>query len=212
MAVSSKIAGLSGASMGAAGLGGYAVYSHVKSGDVKEETSYRTKISHALLSLSGTDHQSNWEKRLSSLKTADESSLVEELKALKTKQSPSAATWTDVQTWCNNNIDGRFTNGEELKFVNLRTYCVFSISEKIPSVIATGTEHSDAKWTGALSKFKIYSGKLSSEFETLKSNSASTNDAQQLKTTCEKYYDKPFLSEEDEEFKSVKGVCVDQQN
>ncbi|AEW45842.1 hypothetical protein MHC_04930 [Mycoplasma haemocanis str. Illinois] len=211
MALSLKIAGFSGASMGAAGLGGYVVYSYSREGRVNSEVSYRIKLNHALLNLSGSDHQSNWEKRLNSLKAVDDSSLVEDLKSLKKKQNPTV-TWTDIQAWCRDNIDEKFIDEKELKFSNLRTYCVFSISEKIPSIIATNVNHTDSKWTGALSKFKDYSGKLSSEFATLKATEGSLNDAQKLKTLCEKYYDKPFLSEEDEEFKSVKGVCIDQQS
>ncbi|CBY93213.1 hypothetical protein HF1_12050 [Mycoplasma haemofelis str. Langford 1] len=205
MAVPTKIVGLSGASLGAAGLGGYAVYSHTQSGNQKEETSYKSKLSHALLKLSGNDHQTQWGKRLASLKkVSDENTLVEGLKALK-KKSPEA-TWSEVQTWCRDNVEGKFTDESELQFQNLRTYCVFSISEKIPKVIESTVAHSDQKWTTTFSSFGNYVGKLSSEFNTLKGSGDKS--AQKLQELCVKYYDKPFLSEEDEEFKSVAGVCV----
>nr|WP_014272872.1 hypothetical protein [Mycoplasma haemocanis] len=205
MVVPIKIVGFSGASFGAVGLAGYLVYSQTRHSSKKEDTSYKFKLSHALLKLSGNDHQTQWGNRLALLKkVSDDQTLVEGLKVLKKKDS--AATWIELQTWCRENVDGKFADENELKFQNLRTYCVFSISEKIPKVISSTVDHSDQKWTKALSNLDTYSGNLSFDFKTFKGSS--DKNAQKLREMCVRYYDKPFLSEDDEDFQSVGGVCV----
>ncbi|OAL09821.1 hypothetical protein A6V39_05180 [Candidatus Mycoplasma haematobovis] len=199
---------------GVSGLG-YGIYSNVQSKpevhEEKTETpSYAEKLSGTLLSVEDGQNSTEWGKRLEKLKVAREEDLVESLKLIKGKKSPSEATQKDVQNWCKDNIKNPSKDEKNKEFLNIQSYCVFSIKEKISNAVNESEDEGSEKWKKGHDVLLTINDENQLDEKLKEAKKKKDAEAKKaIKEWCTAEYQKPYKGEKDQGFINAKKLCID---
>ncbi|AEW45602.1 hypothetical protein MHC_03710 [Mycoplasma haemocanis str. Illinois] len=152
--------------------------------------------------LLNTESSEKWAARKNKLSQASDSSLVEELKSLK-----SGITEAQVKNWCSIASTKVYSEVSSLYLENVRSYCTFHNEDKLPS----GYIKSNEAWEKANERLKNVSSDtvLSSHMKDVrdKLSKQGTSDTDALKNWCSGVYGKPYLGEENQDFRDAKTYC-----
>ncbi|CBY92492.1 hypothetical protein HF1_04840 [Mycoplasma haemofelis str. Langford 1] len=193
------------AAVGALGAGtaSYMGYEYVfNSKEEVKKTTIRERLGDLLLDTSSSD---KWAARKTKLSQAEDTSLVEELKSLK-----SGVSEDQVKGWCSGAATKTYEDVSALYFENVRTYCTFYIEDKLPEGYL---KKESGDWSKASDRLKnVQTGvALSDQMKAIKDKlttqgSSGTND--DLKNWCVGVYEKPFLGEDNQDFVDAKVYCA----
>ncbi|AEW45267.1 hypothetical protein MHC_02005 [Mycoplasma haemocanis str. Illinois] len=152
--------------------------------------------------LLNTESSEKWAARKNKLSQASDSSLVEELKSLK-----SGITEAQVKNWCSIASTKVYSEVSSLYLENVRSYCTFHNEDKLPSGYIKSTESWDPA-NERLKKVNPDTG-LSSHMKDVKDklSKKDSSDANALKNWCVGVYEKPYLGEENQDFQDAKTYC-----
>ncbi|OAL09901.1 hypothetical protein A6V39_03250 [Candidatus Mycoplasma haematobovis] len=191
--------GLGVGSLASVGGLGYGIYHNITT------STYSKLFKDTLLTTTSETHKTNWEARLVSLKVADKNTLVDELGALKDKNTN--ATWIELRDWCNSNINNVVNKEDSKEYQNIQNYCTFSIKEQITNAIDEGK---DEKWEVALQNLKKINEntELDQELITAKGKELNSGGKEAVKDWCSKAYKKPYKGPKDQDFKNALRICV----
>ncbi|AEW45271.1 hypothetical protein MHC_02025 [Mycoplasma haemocanis str. Illinois] len=191
--------------VGIAGVGGFYGYKFLRNSG---EVTVSRKLGEFLMSVDGNTDQSKWETRKTVLASAVETTLIYDLRNIKTRNAP-ALDWTHIRDWCKSQHSKKFEELEKSRIDNIDTYCTYRIEEKLSAgKLDTSKPNSDAVWTGAFSKLnQIEDGKLSPRMKDIKAKGFNSNaGADALKTMCSSSFSKPYRN--NEEFDDVNRYCT----
>ncbi|AEG72802.1 hypothetical protein MHF_0530 [Mycoplasma haemofelis Ohio2] len=190
------------AAVGALGAGtaSYMGYEYVF--NAKEEVK-KVTIGEALEPfLLNTESSDKWASRKDKLSKANEDSLVEELKSLK-----SGVTEDQVKNWCSVASTKVYSEVSGLYLENVRSYCTFHIEDKLPSGYIKDTED----WEKANSRLKEVNPDtgLSSHMKEVKDKLSKQDspDTNALKDWCMGAYGKPYLGDDNQDFVDARTYC-----
>ncbi|CBY92454.1 hypothetical protein HF1_04460 [Mycoplasma haemofelis str. Langford 1] len=193
-------AGMAAAGALGAGTAVYAGYEYVlKSKDEIKKVTIGEEWESFLLS---TETSDKWSSRATRLSSADDNSLVKELQSLKPKTNQE-----HLKNWCSQAATKTYSEATALYLANVRSYCTFYIEDKLPEGYIKASE----EWSGANERLKGVNPDtdLSEQMKAIKGELTkqgnTNNDA--LKNWCSGVYVKPFLGEDNQDFKDAKSYC-----
>ncbi|CBY92360.1 hypothetical protein HF1_03520 [Mycoplasma haemofelis str. Langford 1] len=191
--------------IGAAGAGfSYAGYSYFSSNaeDTKITTTIGGKWSKFWIDTSSGDMDGVWENKKGKLMKANEDSLHENLKKLK-----SAFNAQELKAWCDKASDSDYDKTDDIYLANVRSYCTFDIQDKLINKVIKDEGH----WSTANDSLQVVvTENLSPAMAAIKYKleSAPTVDSNALKSWCSESYVKSWLGDEDSDFQDTKAYCT----
>ncbi|AEG72892.1 hypothetical protein MHF_0620 [Mycoplasma haemofelis Ohio2] len=189
--------GVAGASAG--GIGVYKMYDKKEE---KEKISERLKSS--LLRTTGTDDDTIWGTRVSTLKSETQTKVVGDLWEIKDQSDAK----DKLKSWCISKVDGEYLEGSMI-VDNVKKYCTYNMKDKLTGAIEVSGSWETAKST---LKGKGDTDALSDAMKKIKdalnggnpAGTAASQDA--LKDWCSKVYEAMY--EDNQDFKDASTYCV----
>ncbi|AEW45229.1 hypothetical protein MHC_01815 [Mycoplasma haemocanis str. Illinois] len=182
-----------------AGTSVYVGYEYVfKSKEVEKKVTIGEKLESFLLN---TEISDKWDSRVSKLSGADGNSLVKELQSLKVNVNKD-----QLKNWCSQAATKSYSEVSFLYLDNVRNYCTFYVEDKLPE----GYIKNNESWNEANNRLKgIDDSSLSEQMKSIKGELTKQSNANNdvLKNWCSGEYTKPFLGEDNQDFKDAKAYC-----
>ncbi|AEG72904.1 hypothetical protein MHF_0632 [Mycoplasma haemofelis Ohio2] len=142
-----------------------------------------------------TDSESldKWNERNTSLSSAVATSLVEDLKVIKS----NSPTGEKVKQWCSTNVKAKFLDEKDTRFLNVKTYCTYKMKDKLTKTVKGQEED----WSTHSNKVKtpVQGTTLSPAMEKIKEalNKTQSPDTDALKNWCKNILESMYENGQD---------------
>ncbi|CBY92590.1 hypothetical protein HF1_05820 [Mycoplasma haemofelis str. Langford 1] len=177
-----------GAGVGAVAGGGYLISQGLKN---SSHETMKDKLGDSLMLAS--EDSSKWDDRKTSLVASETTSLVEDLKVIKS----NSPTGEKVKQWCSTNVKAKFLDEKDTRFLNVKTYCTYKMKDKLTKTVKGQEED----WSTHSNKVKTpaQGTTLSPAMEKIKEalNKTQSPDTDALKNWCKNILESMYENGQD---------------